>query len=294
MKLVTFFLQGRPRVGALLPGGPEPMVVDLNRADDSLPTEMIAFLEAGEAARARAGQVLAAPPPEATYRLADVVLKAPILRPGKIICIGLNYVEHARESRISVPPFPVIFAKYANSVAGHGEPIVIPRAVKEPDYEGELAAVIGRRGRRIPEDRALEYVAGYMPLNDVSARDWQHRTSQWVIGKTSDTFCPMGPALVTADEIPDVQDLWVRTSIGDEVLQEGHTSWMIFSVARLIADMSQVMTLEPGDVIATGTPAGVGASRNPPRWLRPGDVVRVEVEKVGVLENPVVAEEADD
>jgi len=294
MKLVTFLLHGQPRVGALLPGEAEPMLVDLNRSDDSLPADMIAFLEAGEVARARAGQVLAAPPPEARHRLADVVLKAPILRPGKIVCIGLNFLEHARESRISVPPFPVIFAKYANSVVGHGEPIVIPGAVREPDYEGELAAVIGRRGRRIPEARALDYVAGYMPLNDVSARDWQHRTSQWVIGKTADTFCPMGPALVTADEIPDVQDLWVRTSIGGELLQEGHTSWMIFSVARLIADMSLVMTLEPGDVIATGTPAGVGASRTPPRWLRPGDVVRVEVEKVGVLENPVVAEEADD
>ena len=291
MKLVTFLLHGQARLGALLPGEAEQTVVDLNRADGSLPTDMIAFLEAGEAARARAGQVLAAPPPAARHRLADVVLKAPILRPGKIICIGLNYVEHARESRISVPPFPVIFSKYANSVVGHGEPIVIPGAAREPDYEGELAAVIGRRGRRIPEARALEYVAGYMPLNDVSARDWQHRTSQWVIGKTADTFCPMGPALVTADEIPDVQDLWVRTSIGDELLQEGHTSWMIFTVARLIADMSQVMTLEPGDVIATGTPAGVGASRRPPRWLRPGDVVRVEVEKVGVLENPVVAED---
>ncbi len=291
MKLVTFLLHGQARLGALLPGEAEQTVVDLNRADGSLPTDMIAFLEAGEAARARAGQVLAAPPPEATYKLAEVVLKAPILRPGKIICIGLNYVEHARESRISVPPFPVIFSKYANSVVGHGEPIVIPGAVREPDYEGELAAVIGRRGRRIPEARALEYVAGYLPLNDVSARDWQHRTSQWVIGKTADTFCPMGPALVTADEIPDVQDLWVRTSIGDELLQEGHTSWMIFTVARLIADMSQVMTLEPGDVIATGTPAGVGASRRPPRWLRPGDVVRVEVEKVGVLENPVVEED---
>jgi acylpyruvate hydrolase len=129
-----------------------------------------------------------------------------------------------------------------------------------------------------------------MPLNDVSARDWQNRTSQWVIGKTPDTFCPMGPALVTADEVPDVQDLWLRTVIGDEVLQEGHTSMMIFSVAHLIADMSQVMTLEPGDVIATGTPSGVGDARTPPRWLRPGDVVRVEIERVGVLENPVVAE----
>jgi acylpyruvate hydrolase len=223
-------------------------------------------------------------------RLADVTLKAPIPRPGKIIAIGQNYLAHAQESNAGAPPFPIIFAKFANSVIGHGEPIVIPKAVQKPDYEGELAVVIGRRGRNIPEAEAIDYVAGYMPLNDVSARDWQGRTSQWVIGKSPDTFCPMGPAMITADEIPDVQNLWLRTVIGDEMLQEGHTSLMIFSVAHLIADMSQVMTLEPGDVIATGTPSGIGAARTPPRWLRPGDVVRIEIEKVGVLENPVVSE----
>ncbi len=150
--------------------------------------------------------------------------------------------------------------------------------------------MIGRKGYRIPEGEALGYVGGYMALNDVSARDWQNRTSQWVIGKTCDTFCPIGPVLVTADEIPDPQDLRVRTIISGEVLQDGHTRDMIFSVAHLIADMSQVMTLEPGDIIATGTPPGVGAARQPPRWLRPGDVVQIEIEKIGVLENPVVAE----
>ena len=221
-----------------------------------------------------------------------MTLKAPIPRPGKIICIGQNYLEHAKESNASAPPFPIIFAKYANTVIAHGDPIVIPTSVQKPDYEGELAVVIGRRGRNIPEAEALDYVAGYMPLNDVSARDWQGRTSQWVMGKTPDTFCPMGPALVTADEIPDVQNLSLRTVIGDEVLQEGHTGLMIFPVAHLIWDMSRVMTLEPGDVIATGTPAGIGAARTPPRWLRPGDVVRVEIEKVGVLENPVIAEQS--
>jgi len=290
MRLVTFLYRGETRLGVLSSEKAGQMVVDLNRADGRLPGDMISFLEIGAPARALAAQALAAPPPEATLKLSEVTLKAPIPRPGKIICIGQNYLAHAQESNASAPPFPIIFAKYTNSVIGHREPIVIPRAVQKPDYEGELAAVIGRRGRHIPEAEALDYVAGYMPLNDVSARDWQNRTSQWVIGKTPDTFCPMGPALVTADEIPDVQNLWLRTVIGDEVLQEGHTSLMIFSVAHLIADMSQVMTLEPGDVIATGTPAGIGAARTPPRWLRPGDVVRVEIDRVGVLENPVVAE----
>ena len=217
---------------------------------------MVAFLAAGPAALALARQALAAAAPEQGLDPAAVRLTAPIPRPGKIICIGQNYLAHAQESNAGAPPFPIIFAKFANTVIGPGDPIVIPGAVQQPDYEGELAVVIGRGGRNIPEASALDYVAGYMPLNDVSARDWQSRTSQWVIGKTPDTFCPMGPALVTADEISDVQNLWLRTVIGDEVLQEGHTSLMIFSVAHLIADMSQVMTLEPGDVIATGTPAG--------------------------------------
>ena len=230
---------------------------DLNRLEPRLPADILTFLEAGQPALALAQQVLAAAAPEQGIELAAVQLKAPIPRPGKIICIGQNYLAHAQESNASAPPFPIIFAKFANTVIGPGETIVVPYAVQKPDYEGELAVVIGRQGRNIPESSALDYVAGYMPLNDVSARDWQNRTSQWVIGKTPDTFCPMGPALVTADEIPDVQNLWLRTVIGDEVLQEGHTSLMIFSVAHLISDMSQVMTLEPGDIIATGTPAGI-------------------------------------
>jgi acylpyruvate hydrolase len=292
MKLVTFVPrdQDQHRIGALLGGAAGARVYDLNRLDPRLPADILAFLEAGKPALDLAQDALAAASPEQALKLADVTLKAPIPRPGKIIAIGQNYLAHAHESNAGAAPFPIIFAKYANSVIGHGEPIVIPRAVQKPDYEGELAVVIGRRGRNIAESEALDYVAGYMPLNDVSARDWQKRTSQWVIGKTPDTFCPMGPALVTADEVPDVQNLWLRTVIGGEVLQEGHTSMMIFSVAHLIADMSQVMTLEPGDVIATGTPSGVGDARTPPRWLRPGDVVRVEIERVGVLENPVVAE----
>jgi acylpyruvate hydrolase len=298
MKLITFVHLGQERLGALvapaesagLRDASGARVYDLNRLDARLPADMLAFLTAGEPALALARQALATVAPEQAIRLADVTLKAPVPRPGKVIAIGQNYLEHAKESNAGAPPFPIIFAKYANSVIGHGEAIVIPSAVQKPDYEGELAVVIGRRGRNIAEGEALNFVAGYMPLNDVSARDWQGRTSQWVIGKTPDTFCPMGPALVTADEIPDVQDLTLRTIIGGEVLQEGHTSMMIFSVAHLIWDMSRVMTLEPGDVIATGTPSGIGAARTPPRWLRPGDLVRVEIEKVGVLENPVVSE----
>jgi acylpyruvate hydrolase len=249
---------------------------------------MIAFLEAGPGALERARTALVAAQPEDGLPLEQVKLKAPVPRPGKIICVGKNYLDHANETGGSVPPYPMIFAKFANTVIGHREAIVIPTAVKQPDYEGELGVVIGRRGREIPEAEALGYVAGYMPVNDISARDWQMRTSQYTLGKTADTFFPTGPALVTADEVSDPQNLSLRTIVAGEVLQEGHTSHMIFSIAHLIADMSQVMTLEPGDVIATGTPSGVGMARKPQRWLREGDVVRVEVEGVGVLENPVV------
>jgi len=290
MRLITFVHEGQTRLGALVAGPDGERVLDLNHLDPRLPADMLAFLKGGEALHSLAVQAVANASPSEGLALSAVTLKAPIPAPGKIICIGQNYLAHAQEGGASAPPFPIIFAKYNNSVIAHGEAIVIPMAVEKPDYEGELAIVIGRRGRNIPEAEALDYVAGYMPLNDVSARDWQGRTSQWVIGKTPDTFCPMGPALITADEIPDVQNLSLRTVIGDEVLQEGHTSLMIFSVAHLIWDMSRVMTLEPGDVIATGTPAGIGAARTPPRWLRPGDVVRIEIEKIGVLENPVMME----
>ena len=290
MRIATFVHEGQARLGALVTFQDQERVFDLNRLEPRLPVDILAFLEGGQAALALAEEALAVAAPEQSLESAAVTLKPPIPRPGKIICIGQNYLAHAHESNASAPPYPIIFAKYNNTVIGHRDPIVVPAAVGQPDYEGELAVVIGRRGRNIPEAEALDHVAGYMPLNDVSARDWQNRTGQWVIGKTPDTFCPMGPALVTAEEIPDVQNLWLRTVIGDEVLQEGHTSLMIFSVAHLIADMSRVMTLEPGDVIATGTPAGIGAARTPPRWLRPGDVVRVEIEMVGVLENPVLFE----
>jgi acylpyruvate hydrolase len=290
MKLVTFESSGQVQLGVLRSLNDREMIFNLSQLDPRLPSDMIAFLKGGTSSLSLAQQILAAASPDLGLDLADVRLLAPLPQPGKIICIGQNYLEHAKESNDSKAPYPIIFAKYNNAIIGPGEPIVIPSEVKKPDYEGELAVVIGRRGRNIPETEALNYVGGYMALNDVSARDWQNRTSQWVIGKTCDTFCPIGPVLVTSDEIPNPQDLHLRTSINGEEMQNGYTGDMIFPVAVLIADMSRVMTLEPGDVIATGTPPGVGFARVPPRWLRPGDVVRIEIENVGILENPVVAE----
>jgi 2-keto-4-pentenoate hydratase/2-oxohepta-3-ene-1,7-dioic acid hydratase in catechol pathway len=266
------------------------LVFDLNRIEPRLPGQMIAFLESGETALALAAKALAGAPLEAAFALDGLTLKAPIPRPGKIIAIGQNYLSHAAEAKAGASPYPIIFAKYNNTVIGPGEPIVLPKLSQKVDYEGELAVVIGKRCKAVPVSEALTCVGGYTVTNDVSARDYQHLTSQWTMGKSFDTFAPMGPALVTADEVGDPQNLNLRVAIGGEELQSANTREMIFPVAQLIATISAVMTLEPGDVISTGTPEGIGAVRTPPRWLQPGDVVRVEVEGIGVLQNPVVAE----
>jgi acylpyruvate hydrolase len=288
MKLVTFVHNNSLRLGALWVCDGRQVIVDLQQAEPQLPADILAFLKWGEEARHIAEATIA----RATDGIAleEVQLKAPIPNPGKIICIGLNYRDHAAETGQPIPEYPTIFSKYANAVIGPDEPIVLPRVSQRVDYEGELGVVIGRRGRYIPEDRALDYVAGYLPCNDVSARDFQKRTSQWTIGKTFDTFAPMGPALVTADEIPDPHALDIRVYVSGELMQSSNTRNLIFSVPYLVAYLSQVMTLEPGDVILTGTPGGVGDARTPPRYLQPGDEVRVEIAQLGVLRNPVVGE----
>jgi 2-keto-4-pentenoate hydratase/2-oxohepta-3-ene-1,7-dioic acid hydratase in catechol pathway len=225
-----------------------------------------------------------------TVSLSDVTLLPVIPSPQKIICIGVNYADHAAETGQAPPPYPTVFAKFANTLAASGDPIVLPSASTMPDYEGELAVVIGRAGRQITEQDALDYVAGYTAFNDVSARDFQGHTSQWTMGKSPDTFGPLGLALVTADEIPDPQKLELRTTVNGEVLQQASTADMVFSVRQLIAYLSQTMTLLPGDVIATGTPSGIGAARTPPRFLRPGDTVVISIDGVTELTNPVVGE----
>jgi len=217
-------------------------------------------------------------------------LRAPLPRPPKIVCIGLNYRDHAAEAKLALPDVPTVFSKYATSVTGHRCPIVLPRNSAKPDYEAEFAVVIGKGGRHIPEERWREHVFGYTIVNDVSARDYQTATSQWMMGKTFDTFAPMGPAIVTADEIEDPHNLRIMLRLNGEVMQDSNTSNLIFGIGKLIAFLSSVFTLEPGDVISTGTPAGVGFARKPPVWLKPGDEVAVEVEGLGTLVNPVVAE----
>lgn len=213
----------------------------------------------------------------------DVELLAPVPRPGKIVCVGLNYRDHAAETGKPVPTEPVLFAKFANSVVGDGAEVDIPEATEEVDWEAELGVVIGRRASRVPVDESLEHVAGYTCMNDLSARDLQRRGGQWTRGKAIDGFLPMGPWLVTPDEVGDPQQLSVRCIVDGEVMQDSSTAQMVFGVAELVSVISQTMTLEPGDCIATGTPPGVGMAMTPPRFLRPGDVVVVEIERLGRL-----------
>ena len=211
-------------------------------------------------------------------------------RPGKIICVGLNYKDHAAEQGTDLPTAPLLFAKWPNTLIGPGEPIVIPPEAEQVDYEAELGVVIGSRARRVSEAQALDAVRGYVCVNDVSARDLQFADGQWTRGKSPDTFCPVGPRLVPREEVPDPQALAIRCLVNGEVLQDSSTAQMVFSVAEIIAYVSRTITLEPGDLIATGTPAGVGVFRDPKVLLGDGDEVTVEVEGLGTLTNPVQQE----
>jgi 2-keto-4-pentenoate hydratase/2-oxohepta-3-ene-1,7-dioic acid hydratase in catechol pathway len=211
----------------------------------------------------------------------------PIERPQKIICVGLNYSDHAEEQGVDLPERPLLFAKWPNTLIGPGEPIVIPSITERVDYEAELGIVMGSRVRGVSVENALETVAGYVCVNDVSGRDLQFADGQWVRGKSLDTFCPVGPALVPASEIADPQALGIRAILNGEVMQNSTTANMVFGVAEIIAFVSQAITLEPGDLIATGTPAGVGVFRDPPVLLQPGDEITIEIDGIGALTNPV-------
>ena len=237
--------------------------------------DLITYLETGRAVEG------------ARMPLAAVRLLAPVPRPGKIIGIGLNYRDHAEESGQPIPEEPILFAKWANSVVGPGAAIVIPAATNQPDYEAELGAVIGRTAKDVRAEDAVAYVAGYTCVNDVSARDLQSRSSQWTLGKAIDTFLPLGPWLVTANEIPDPQDLRITCVLNGRTVQDSNTGQMVFGAAELVSFISRTCTLEPGDIIATGTPPGVGFARTPPLWLQDGDEVTVEIEGIGALTNPV-------
>ena len=216
-------------------------------------------------------------------------MSVPIPRPGKIVCVGLNYKDHAEEQGAELPAAPLLFAKFTTALIGPGEPIVIPPVVTQCDYEAELGVVIGSRVRNVSKENAFEAVRGYLCANDVSARDLQFADGQWTRGKSPDTFCPVGPRLVPASEIPDPHDLRIRAIVNGEALQDSTTANLIFGIDEIISYASLTSTLEPGDLILTGTPAGVGIFRDPKRLLQPGDEVTIEIEGVGELTNPVVA-----
>jgi len=285
MRFVTFCVPGAPaQVGVITP---EQRVYSLQAAGFE---DMLSVIRGGWSARAAIDAYLRGANPSASIALESAVLLAPILRPGKLICVGLNYRDHAEESKMEIPTTPTIFSKFSSSITGPGAPIILPRNSQKPDYEAEFAVVIGQGGRHIPSEYWKRHVYGYMCLNDVSARDFQMATSQWLMGKTFDTFAPTGPWLTTADEIEDPHNLEIQLTINGEVLQHSNTRHLIFGIPQLIEYLSSVFTLEPGDIISTGTPAGVGFARKPPRWLQPGDEVEVTVAGLGSLKNPVVAE----
>jgi acylpyruvate hydrolase len=296
MRLVRYEgSDGVTRLGALTNRG----VIHLEAAARALgvPVEIFAdissFLSEGESAVLQAQRVIEIAPESMFTPASRIALRAPVPRPGKIIAVGLNYRDHSIEAGAKqLPKTPIIFAKFPTSISGPGDPIKILPGELQVDYEAEMAVVIGKKGKTISAANAYRYVAGYMPLNDVSARTWQFADKQWVRGKSCDTFCPIGPYLTTRDEIADPHALSIVARVNGATLQDSNTSKMIFRVPELIEFISESITFEPGDIIATGTPEGVGVFRTPPIFLKPGDVVEVEIENLGVLRNPVVAGDA--
>jgi acylpyruvate hydrolase len=286
MRLVTYREKGvsnaEPRAGVLTDQG----VVDVHGADAALPSDVLGLIRGGPAVLDRVQSAMAG---ASAKPLAEVTLLAPIPRPPKIVCIGVNYADHAAEAGRALPRWPSVFLKAPSCIIGPGDPIVRPPTTEKLDYEVELAVVIGKQAKAVPRDDVLAYVAGYTIMNDVSARDLQlGKDGGIILGKNFDTSAPLGPCLTLVDELPDPSNLSIRTWINGELRQDGHTHNLIFGVPAIIEFLTQQLTLEPGDVIATGTPAGVGLGMNPQVWLQPGDTIRMEIEKIGVLEHPII------
>lgn len=286
MKLVTFTHQNETSIGAVLGQDADQFVLDFKEVA-GLPTDMTQLLRGGESALATAKLAVSNPIGLSLIPLADVTLLPPIPNPSKIICVGHNYREHMRVTS-DAADYPVCFAKFPNVLVGHRQAIVYPRFAVHLDYEAEMAVVIGKRAKHVDLKDALDVVAGYTIFNDVTARDYQPRASQWSLRKSFDTFGPLGPALVTRDEIHDPNNLDLKLSVNGVQRQHSNTRYMIFSVDQLIAYLTRSMTLEPGDVIATGTPSGTGASLKPAVFMKIGDEVSIQIEKIGELVNPIV------
>jgi 2-keto-4-pentenoate hydratase/2-oxohepta-3-ene-1,7-dioic acid hydratase in catechol pathway len=281
MKLITFIYQEKTNIGALVDGG-------IVAAEGDLPNNMIDFLAAGQPALDKLQTLISASPK--LIPVSGVKILAPVPRPGKFLGIGLNYADHISETGRDKPEYPTFFTKQSTCVIANGEAINVPLVSDKVDYEGELGFVIGKRCRHVSVEKAHKVIAGYTICNDVTVRDWQQRTPTWTLGKSFDTHGPMGPWLVTADEIADPHNLILKTWVDDELRQNANTGEMIFNCYEMVAYLTQAMTLEPGDVISTGTPAGVGVKMKPRGYLKPGQTVRIQIESIGTLTNPVIAE----
>ena len=287
MKLMMFDAGKGPRLG-LVDGD---YVVDVTAVDAALPGDILSLIHGGGRAQAALKAAATNAPAAAKHRLTSIKAALPIAHPPKFICVGLNYLEHAKEGGHPPPTYPSFFARYDRSLVAHGAAVIRPKCSTQLDYECELTIVIGKGGRHISEAKALDHVFGYTIFNDVSVRDFQRKTTQWLAGKNFDGTGPLGPVVVTADALPPgASPLNIMTRVNGQTMQSSNTSDMIFSVAKCVSLLSEIMTLEPGDLIATGTPSGVAHARKPPAWMKAGDTVEIEIEGIGVLMNPVVDE----
>ncbi len=287
MRLISFRENGSSRLGVLR----GDTVVDVSLAAPQAPADLASVLRAGSPALAAIGQAVESAPVAAMKALGSLELALPIANPGKIVCLGLNYADHAAEGGHARPDYPSFFLRCASSLVAHGAPIVRPLCSEQLDYEAELVAVIGRRARHVKARDALAYVAGYACFNDASIRNYQRRTAQWTIGKNFDGTGAFGPVFVTADELPPgAGGLRITARLNGKVMQDANTDDMLFPVAETIELLTECMTLEPGDLLVMGTPAGVGHARKPPVWMKAGDTVEIEIEQVGLLRNPIVDE----
>ncbi|MGG0286501.1 fumarylacetoacetate hydrolase family protein [Peribacillus butanolivorans] len=287
MKIASFSVKSDHHIGIVQDG----QIISLTAlGPDDFPACMKTFIERGSELRKRAEQLIEQRGnDDAKFSLAEVKFLPPIAHPEKIICVGLNYIDHCKETGMEPPASPVIFSKYANAIVGHNDVIEIPINSKEVDFEAELAIVIGKKAKNVSEKEANDYVFGYTIMNDISARDLQFQDGQWSRGKTADTFAPIGPVVVTHDEVGDPHELAISLELNGEMMQDSNTSNLIFTVPQIISFLSQSMTLKPGDLIATGTPPGVGMGRNPKVWLKNGDRMNVSIERIGTLSNHVKA-----
>jgi len=287
MKIATFSVQTEQHIGLVK----DNQIISLTAlGPEEFPACMKKFIERGSELHSRAEQLIEQRVnDDAIFKLSEVNILPPIAKPDKIICVGLNYFDHCKETGMEPPESPVIFSKYANAIAGHNDAIEIPINSTEVDFEAELAFVIGREAKHVSVEEADDYVFGYTIMNDISARDLQFQDGQWSRGKTADTFAPYGPVIVTKDEVGDPHNLAISLELNGEIMQDSNTSNLIFTVPKIISFLSQSMTLMPGDLIATGTPPGVGMGRNPKIWLKSGDRMNVSIEKIGTLSNHVLA-----